>query len=816
MLLFYVVLALFFRSGSTEAAFHLRSRPLKPFTSSWQQRDKSMRMLSWHPVSQSARGSQSLQRTMKTTVSLLSVDSFKSSTSLYYRNDKSIEDVTADLADDDKMMLDIPFFVSTGVDDAIAKLKLSRHHTLSPQDTEPPSLFVADNETTEVMNDESDALMSTTAIEAAPILKPKQRATLSRSYKQHMAVFEGGQPFFSLSNIEYGVAPERIANAAVTGAALSAWVLCSTILTTTMNPYSPTTSVFDMDLTASSWLLAVPIVTAYLSITRSTIGDLTRTVSDSVTNLLRLVSLLGSQVATIPVDTIQAIVTADDAKDSSSDESSNKSIPTLCGELVWYSSMAVVQRATQTLRRTEQTVQQAMDHVLQQQVDRTRRERLQRQERKQRALLQAQLYYARKPRLLPPLSVSVLSEANVEIIEDDRDDPTPPPTALSKNERIISVQSEEAAQRLLLQRQLQQRLWVATVVPEVPIFYLGEEERTDAAALPGLEEMSTILPQQHLFLLGDEERDTVTGIATTLDFKESTSLQTELVLEAKPEMVATEAGNFISPPNGRVFLLGEEEREHMRMENASLTEPFLDELIPDDISTPGVIVDPPSDVAPVQHVFLLGDEERDAVQMQHVSMTAPFLLGVAPGAVTIKPESTGILSQPVFLLGDEERDTVTDPVLITGFNDVASDNTDNVSLNERPRNTRDVENERRAIAEARRLIQKRAIELGKKRLAEVLSGVRWKKNMVYELKKQNSVVAAHSMRDRCCESLARRSLRIQEFIARNGRYGTLFSDKSLVERGAMYLLAVTTPMLVNCWIQEAVTEYAFDDADAAK
>jgi hypothetical protein len=791
MIILYFVIALIL-SEKAEAAFHLRSRSLVPFSHFV----STQRTISISKPSLHTAPSHSVHWSQRTLAS-------KSTTSIYYRNDKAVEDASVDLDEYDRTLLNVPFFVSSGVDDAIAKLKVERTRPMKPEDTESSPVAVAESESeTLVVEDIMNPMASTNEIQQVPTMQPPRRAL--RSYKQRMSVFEGGEPFFSLSNIEYGVSSERIANAAMTGAALSAGTLLSTVISTTMDPYSPTASILDMDLAASSWLLAVPIVSAYLSITRCTIGGLTRTVSDSVMNFLRLGHLLGSSIASIPVDTFQAIATAEDSMGATvSSTIDEKSIPTLCGELVWYNSMAVVQRAAQSLRRTEQTVQQAVDHVVQQQVERTRRERLQRQERKQRALLQAQLYYARKPQRLPPLSATVLKEeASVAANEGDSDDPTFPPTVLSKNDLAISARRKEAAQRLLLQRQIELRSRSAAVVSSAPLFYLGEEERNVAAFLLVSEELPIAPPHKHLFLLGDEEREVV---SPTIDVMEPVSLKTDLALEATPNMAElTEAGDFLLPPNDRVFYLGEDEREHMRMENASLPEPFLDESIPDEddvlMQSHSTIL--PSEVVPVQHVFLLGFEERDAVQTQYVSTTAPFLLGVDIVPAVNAEESVTSLSEPVFLLGDEEREvlkTVTDPIVPS------------IALND----SRDVEKEKRAIAEARRLIQKRAIELVKKRLAEVLSGVRWKKNLVHELKHQNSVVATHSMSDICSERLARRSHRIQQFIARNRRYGTLFTDKSLVERGAMYLLAVTTPILVNCWIQQAVTEYAFDDADAA-
>jgi hypothetical protein len=693
-------------SGRAAAAFHLRS---------------------WVALPHTARGSPP--------------------SSLHYRNDPTTEQ--DGVQEYDALLRKVPFFfVSHGVDDDDAKLQLS--------------LVAARSRS--VKEVKASSSLPTSAATDAPTWPRRS----SRSHPQRMAVFEGGEPFFSLSNIEYGVAPARIANAAVTGAALAAGVLCSSVLATLTDPYSPTTSLLDLDVAASSsWLLAVPLVTAYLSITRSTVGGLTRTVSDSFMNLLRLGHLLGSAAFEISVDTIQAIAAADDAT------AADHSLPTLGGALLWYGARAVGQHAVQSLRRTEQTAQQAVAQVLQQQVERTRRERMQRQERRQRALLQAQLYYARNQK----------EEAAVEQDDDETTD------------WIVSARSKEAAQR-----QLEQGARPTTVVvPSMPIFTLGPAERS---VLP---ERIAALSPQHLFFLGDEEREVVAPPTRTV--LASVSLATERPTEDLPEMVLTEAGDVFSPPQGRVFFLGEDERAHLRVENASW--PFGEAWSPhddDDLVPKASAVLVPLDAAPVPPVFWLGDEEREAVP------TAPFLVGQATdaGATKSNAESSRWQSTPVFRLGDEER-AVREPVTGSVLPLPARNE---YSVWQDVDKVEDVEQEKRAIAEARRLIQERAIALGKERLSKVLSGgVRWKKkNRAQELKQQNAVVSSHAMSQVCSESLARRSYRIQQFIARNRRYGTLFSDQSLVERGAMYLLAVTTPTLFQCWIQEAVTEYVLEDA----
>ena len=140
-------------------------------------------------------------------------------------------------------------------------------------------------------------------IRSKPLLPTGSTVEATKSIiHQRISIFEGGDPFFSLTNLEYDVAPEVINDAALTGLHVALAVILSTTMHSidVFNSYdfSFENSVHDMNVMLSL-VLSVPAVTAYLSITRSTVGTFTRTMSTFWMNLIRLLIVSTTQATTI-------------------------------------------------------------------------------------------------------------------------------------------------------------------------------------------------------------------------------------------------------------------------------------------------------------------------------------------------------------------------------------------------------------------------------------------------------------------------------------------------------------------------------------
>jgi hypothetical protein len=247
----------------------------------------------------------------------------------------------------------------------------------------------------------------------SPLQKQLDRRTTESDFMyqpQRISFFDGGEPFLTFSNLEYDVTVDEIRDAMNTGFCVAFVATMMTLHPFDMDHYYFAEDLLN-DMKFAMWLsVSIPTITAYLSITRSTLGALTRTVSTNNMNLLRLLHVISSFAIHGSCDSkdilkIKSTSTAtrvDNGVASVTSKPTNfvhyktqgatdqadplPSIPTLMGEWVWYSSKTIFQHTKNAFTETVKSMEDYQVAII-------RSNRLQVQERRQRHLLQAQIFY---------------------------------------------------------------------------------------------------------------------------------------------------------------------------------------------------------------------------------------------------------------------------------------------------------------------------------------------------------------------------------------------------------------------------------------
>jgi hypothetical protein len=676
-------------------------------------------------------------------------------------------------------------------------------------------------------------------------LPPQRKSTSTQLFQQRISYFDG-EPFFSLSNLEYGVSPDEIRNAAGTGLCFAVVAIMSLAAIPHVDQYSYHAGTGGLDwnmvFASSSMLWTIPACTAYLSITRSTVGGLTRTVSNSVMNVLRLIHVVGTQVAVVVgdnnsnavksggvepytedcVDTNvrDVMVTAGSMRNSLQPELTpphEKSLPTLVGELFWYSSLALYQR-------TEHTIRHATDTMFDRQVEATRIHRLQRQERKQRALLEAQFYYRNQPKMStnvwsknpsPVVDNTVVdSEATVPTIEMNLE-------ALLEEQRIrmVSVQQKEATHRTLLQMRYEfertaarRRRWEFPSHSEPPNLLISDVEEPSDPIL---------LRHEHVFLLSVEDTE-----ENVVGHDEVSVNNSALITEAftQDDLFQQEHVFLLSVEDPEENVVGHDE---VSVNNPALiTEAFLrDELV----IPVGTAEDTPLNfVAERDPMLLSGQDPR--LKHEHV-----FLLGGDDRVVESSPEK-GILTEQVVLQNDKE------PQEIDFAEDVSLDlipeqqkrvlTEQKVVLDEKAKSFAEnlvnftdtvvCDEEKRAIADTRRFIREIAMNETKKRLMNVNrlssdsdSKKQWNEiqdRLVVVSNVESNAVNSNSKRSKTVygwEKLSRRAHQIQQFLVPAAPSGiSSIGRYSVVQRAALFLVALSSPLFLVYWMKQEEVQHS--------
>ncbi len=690
---------------------------------------------------------------------------------------------------------------------------------------------------------------------------------------QRISIFEGGDPFFSLTNLDYGVATEVINDAAMTGL----HVALAVILSTTMHPidlfnsydFSFENSVQHMNVMLSL-VLSVPAVTAYLSITRSTVGTFTRTMSTFWINLIRLLIVSTTQATTVMANGssfINDIVSGAATADSTADDAGivptiaeptmicqeNQSleraeplapIPVLMGELVWYSSLAVVRQAKNIISKTT-------DVILNYQVDMIRTNRLQIQEGKQRKLLEAQIYYSNSKNKKQGRS---LTKQNDPVILSDLDDSvsdvmTRGNVILPQSEHVFRLGVDERDDVLISSATLQLHgtidSWNRNDIIRFAdadnvgllqenVFRLGANEREDLL-IPG----SSTTHQ----LLGNIESHNGNGVTIHDDEIENVGLLQENVFrlgwnEREDMLISSKTHQLIGNIESRygngvtihddeienvgllqenVFRLGGNERED-RLISSKTHQLFGN--IDSQLTQNGNIVADSEDVEvvatpqlPVEHLFLLGKLNRDDL---NIATETHHLLGNVDNEtqyIAVFDDEGTVVNQTnhLFYLGHDIRDDMMDSTETIHLQLVGNiecyQKSTLIIAGERSNNIDrclDQEEEEAQIAKVHSLIQERARSETKKRLyrlAESKASLAGEMNEVREQIKTASEVVEHASLQalklkRSSKSLSHKAGKVRIYLTEPSKKSCL-DQYTMVQRVALHLVAATNPLFVS-------------------
>jgi hypothetical protein len=654
-------------------------------------------------------------------------------------------------------------------------------------------------------------------------LPTKASSSKKPKYNQRISFFEGGEPFFSLSNIEYGVSSNVINDAASTGALVALMVFVAMMnhlfAWDNYHDYSSDDFLNNMKLT-SSLVLSVSAATAYLSITRSTVGTLTRTMSTFWMNWMRLMIVSGTKATEIVADASNLVkdivigatmtnlttndVTAIPAVVSPASTEANQpferveplpSIPVLMGELVWYSSLAVVQQTKNFLTKTT-------DSILNYQVDMVRMNRLQCQERKQRNLLEAQIHYSK---------------------------------STTKKQQQFVKQHED--QLLVDEKECTSEVMTNIYESNLHVFLLGDSERdeilnTDATLhLYGnidttkFNEYDRDGMNKNLFQLGVSEReDMLIKTQTHQLFGNIESIQ-------RNDMVVSRDDQYVTTPDREgLFYLGQLERDEVNVEMKTHSLFGNVENVTRRLVTPNHN----------RHLFQLGQEERDDLNMAAKSHSLLGNIEVAPQSMVASRHRDRL-----FELGQEEREEhlLGNLMNFTQNLDVSKEESDMKSQSEHlfylggslrddmltsnatiqlfgnieqcqqemPTVSRDNDREVPNLAEVHRLIQERARTETKKRLHALAESklsfssegpIVEFKEVQEPIKNEFEVIEIDSLkafkRKRSWKGLSHKVGKVKKYLMRQSKMITGSADRyTLVQRGALHFVAATTSLFAN-------------------
>jgi hypothetical protein len=672
----------------------------------------------------------------------------------------------------------------------------------------------------------------------SPLLVPAV-ATLAKrqTYNQRISFFEGGEPFFSLSNLEYGVSTNVIKDAAGTGLFVAFMVMMSVMhpfAVDNYHYYPSETSVNNAKL-ISSLVLSVPAATAYLSITRSSVGSFTRTMSTFWMNWMSLVVVSsikateivadGSRfvediiIGTIPTNLTANDVTAPPVPELKANSRKSQgleytepvsSIPVLIGELVWYSSLAVVQQTKNFFSKTT-------DSILNYQVNMIRNNRLQIQERKQRNLLEAQIRYTniKKQKRLP---LTKQHEQNCLLGTAARSSGVMtkeyvPPS--SKNEHAFLLGDSERDDILNTATTLH-------LHGNIVLTYLDQNSRVDDI------NSGTFL-HENLFQLGENEREHMSTMSMShqllgnIEFAQSEKIMIEKddaheilpereglfhlgQLERDETNIRTKNHHFIGnventtqklmifDQNEHLFQLGQEERDDL---NASVKTHHL---------LGNIEYAPQNLVAPRQGnlLFQLGQEERDDLLLGNLENVTQNPVAIQEGDM-VSPR------MHLFYLGHNNRGyTSTRNVTMQNFsnNELGQETILTSKVDESTDEQYCLDQEAQELANVHRLIQERARSETKKRLhtlaeSKLLRDDEVVKPNEFQVQMKNKSEAnevASSSRTlklkRSWKSLSHKVGKVKNYLKRQGKMNR--SDRyTMVQRGALYLVAATSSLFVN-------------------
>ena len=696
------------------------------------------------------------------------------------------------------------------------------------------------------------------------MVTPSKKTT----YDQRISFFEGGEQFFSLSNLEYGVTNRVVNDAASTGLLVAFAVIMSMIHpfdTDNFYDYSLEHSINEMKL-ISSLVFSVPAVSAYMSVTRCTMGYLTRTMSTFWMNWVRLVFVAGTKATTVaaggssfikdivtearPINSTAGDVTVPPVTEKIHESQKIErteplsSIPVLIGELVLFGSLAVVQQAKNIISKTTGT-------ILNYQVNMIRNNRLQIQERKQRSLLEAQIYYTNNKRktleslkkqhamseeesvsgAMTQVNVTSLQSENVFLLEDSERDNVPSMAMDDESKQTTFIQENlfrfggNEREDLLVCSKPHQLLGNIEFVPNQNIviekddgfvtsplaeqlFHLGQLERDDINIQTKTHRLLgnvDILTQgvvaskqsQPLFQLGQEDRDDVNVTVQTYQLFENVEQNRTISMDKDDSFVPVKI-----PQSEQLFHLGQLERDDINVQTKSHR--LLGNV--ENVTQKSLFISAQQS----ERLFYLGQEERDDVT---IGTKTHHLLGNVENV-------TRQLDFVQCHLGDNNRtdmSTSTETTHLLGNIDVGQETELPLKVEKSIKEQLCLDQEEKQIAEVHRLIQDRARTETKKRLHTLAeSKSKDKVNEVHgQLKNQMEVSESTSAKTlklkRSWKNLSHKIGKVKSYLARQRKI--VGSDRyTKVQRGALYLLAATSSLFFNYLRKPTYSEH--DDTEA--